>query len=295
MKRIYPLGRLVAVAVFVIACDSGGHRSNPAAAGGPDGDRATLQANNDFPVVTPVPVTGGPGPAPVPGGGPAPAPVPGGNPAPAPVTGGPNPAPVTGGPGPAPNPGGPPTPTPTATPSGIPTPNPSPTPTSVHTFSTTIPVSLPLNGNTINSDVTVSGLSGTMVAARFHFFLTTADDSQVDFIDPLLPTGGGPGHVALYSKSSNGALAGANMGTGCPPASSTTFRVESTKAITSGTAPYVDEYHGWLGVSPGLDNAFFGPATGYNGTWTFRIFFTGLNPPVTGTLNCWSVDVVTSP
>jgi hypothetical protein len=134
-----------------------------------------------------------------------------------------------------------------------------------------------------------------MVAARFHIFLTTPDDSKVDLIDPLLPIPGTPGHVAIYNQTFDGVLSGSNMGTGCTPAASTTFRVESLKDIVTGTAPYVDEYRGEQGVSPGLDNAFSGPASGYNGTWTMRIIFRGTNPTVIATLNCWSVDAITSP
>jgi hypothetical protein len=122
MKRI-PLRRLVAVVAFLIACDSGGHRNSPvapAAPAGPDDNHAVAQAINPFPVVSPVPVPGGPGGAPVPGG----------NPSPVPVKGGPNPAPVPGGPG-GTTPGGGGggggggTPSPTPTPSGSPTPHPT--------------------------------------------------------------------------------------------------------------------------------------------------------------------------
>jgi hypothetical protein len=157
-----------------------------------------------------------------------------------------------------------------------------------------LPVSLAPNAIQITSPLAVTGLTGTMVDARFHIFLTTPDDSLVNGIDVDFPLGGNnPGFVSIYDKFFNGALSGANMGTGCAATASTTFRRDSTKAITSGTAPYVDEFHGWQGVTPSLDDAFTGPATGYNGTWTMKISFTGSS--TTATLNCWSVDVVTSP
>jgi hypothetical protein len=121
-------------------------------------------------------------------------------------------------------------------------------------------VALAPGANFISSPLNVTGLTGTMVGTRFHIVLTTPDDSKVSAIDPSLPIPGTPGHVAIYSQFQQGALSGANMGTGCGVAQSTTWRVDAT-----------------------------------NDTWKFEIIFTGTNPTVTATLNCWSVDAITSP
>lgn len=229
----------------------------------------------------------GVGPSSGPGVGPSsgprvgPSSVPGGRPSPGGGTG--------------PTPGA--TPTPRPRPSSTPGPGGSPPPTK-RTFFTLTPVSF-TSGNTIRSDVAVSGLpaGANIVSAVVHIRATTANVSMVrNFVLNFPDTSIIQPAIAAVKFFDFDNLSGANFGIGCAASMSTTFDPDVPDLIADSSAPYVGVFQAFRGSStvPGLINGFgSGDAAAHNGTWTLVTLLQNSPPPTT--INCWSIDIFTVP
>jgi len=137
--------------------------------------------------------------------------------------------------------------------------------------------------NTVNSSMFVTNLSGTISNVTISLYVThTFDgDLQMTLISPDNTS------VPLVLNRGGG---GDNFGASCSPDSSrTTFTDSAGISIVSGAAPFVGSFRPESPLS-----AFAGkPPSQRNGTWRLQISDTVFSD--TGTLNCWSLTILTGP
>ncbi|MEP6919071.1 MAG: proprotein convertase P-domain-containing protein, partial [Acidobacteriota bacterium] len=140
--------------------------------------------------------------------------------------------------------------------------------------------SLPIpDNNSVESSLTVSGLTGLISNVTVSVYVTHTFDSDLTF------TLVAPDATAVTLASHRGG-AGDNYGSACTPVTSrTTFDDSVADAIGAGAAPFVGSYR------PEQPLASFNgkSGSGANGTWKLRINDTANLD--TGTLMCWSLSI----
>jgi subtilisin-like proprotein convertase family protein len=150
--------------------------------------------------------------------------------------------------------------------------------TGATTFNSVGTTNIPDN-TTVESSITISGLTQPIVNVSASFYLTHTFDA--DLTISLI----GPDGTIIPLSIENGGSAN-DYGTACSPATSrTTFDDGAANYITHGSAPFVGTFRPEKPLS--LFNGKSGAAA--NGTWKLRITdsFTG----DTGILQCWSLNI----
>jgi subtilisin-like proprotein convertase family protein len=148
-------------------------------------------------------------------------------------------------------------------------------------FDNTTPLVIPDN-TTVESSITVSGLTGSIsnVTASFHLTHTFDADLVISLV--------GPDATIIPLSVENGGSAN-NYGTACSPLTSrTTFDDSAANYITHGSAPFTGRFRPEKPLT-----AFNGKSgAAANGTWKLR-FVDGFAGD-TGNLLCWSLNINTS-
>ena len=149
---------------------------------------------------------------------------------------------------------------------------------SATTFDNVTPLGIPDN-TTVESSITVSGVTGQITNLTAAFYITHTFDA--DLTISLV----GPDGTVVPLSVENGGSAN-NYGSACSPVTSrTTFDDGTATLVTHGSAPFTGVFR------PEKPLAAFNGKGGVaaNGTWKLRIqdSFAG----DTGTLNCWSLNV----
>jgi subtilisin-like proprotein convertase family protein len=152
---------------------------------------------------------------------------------------------------------------------------------SATTFDNNVSLAIP-DQATVESSITVSGVTGAITNVTASFFIThTFDD---DLVLQLV----GPDGTIVPLSVENGGNAN-NYGSACSPLSSrTTFDDSATNYITHGSAPFTGSFRPEKPLA--ALNGKSGAAV--NGVWKLRITdgFDG----ETGSLSCWSLNINTA-
>jgi hypothetical protein len=231
----------------------------------------------------PIPVPGGPGSIPVPGKG-------GSGTTTVPVPGAPNKGGVGGGGG-----GGGSTPGGTPSPGATPTPPPPALVTVTFTSGDVPKQADQANPSRIFSTLPVSGINGDITELRVALKATIPNNGQLRIIKLLNPLTA-PDRVgaALYDFSSEFALTGSNIGTGCQAYSTAaTFDDNLGGGLISQSAP---PYTGTFKSNPNGSLASVAGVLRFpshaNGNWTMEL---DLLAGAVATLDCWSLTIIYQP
>jgi subtilisin-like proprotein convertase family protein len=142
-------------------------------------------------------------------------------------------------------------------------------------------IAIPDNDST-ESQMLVSGLTGSIAKVRLSFHATHAFDEDLDIF--LV----GPDNTKVELTTDNGG-SGDNYGSSCGPQTSrTTFDDDARTSIVAGTVPFVGTFR------PEESLVAFAGKTGSaaNGTWRLRIIDDEKGD--IGVLNCWSLFITTT-
>jgi subtilisin-like proprotein convertase family protein len=141
-------------------------------------------------------------------------------------------------------------------------------------------------GSTTTSSIPVFGLPGVIDTVKVAVSITypSVQDLRLTLIAP------DGTRVPLVRENTT---SGANYGS-ASPLNYTTFDDAASRAITSGSAPYIGTFQpetplaALLGHGP---NSFIDPTTGLEHDWTLEVVDTFLGTGVTGTLNSWTLTI----